>query len=183
MTLTRWFAAAAAFTIVTGAVPASAKVAVDQVSSTALARGSSFAWAPTPAVGIGIPDPTIANEITADRLQTLTESTLAAKGYRMVADPAEADLLIAYTIVMLPEQSAELSSFGSACQAFCNGPGDIKLETRRYTRGTLVLDLTERTTGRLVWRATSDKRITAKDASQAKLTSLLREMTKSLPPR
>ena len=101
----------------------------------------------------------------------------------MVADPAEADLLISYTIVMLPETDAEISSSGALCKAFCDGPGDIKLDTRRYTRGTLVLDLTERASGRLVWRATSDKRVTAKDASQEKLTAVLREMTKSLPAR
>ena len=183
MTALKWMAVAAALTIASGAVPASAKVAVDQTSSTALARGSTFAWAPTPALGIGIPDPTIANEITADRLRLLTEAALAAKGYRMVGNPTEAELLVSYTIVMLPETGAELSSVGSSCRAFCDGPGDLKLDERRYTRGTLVLDLTERQTGRLVFRATSDKRITPKDASQKKLTALLKEMTKSLPAR
>lgn len=183
MTAIKWMAAAAALAIVSGALPASAKVTVDQAFSPALTRGSTFAWAPTPAVGVGIPDPMIANEITAERLRSLTESTLAARGYRMVADPAEADLLISYTIVMLPEADAELSSSGSGCRAFCDGPGDIKLDARRYTRGTLVLDLTERASGRLVWRATSDKRVTPRDASQAKLTAVLREMTKSLPSR
>jgi hypothetical protein len=44
----------------------------------------------------------------------------------------------------------------------------------------LVLDLTERTTGRLVWRATSKKRVTGKDVSEKRLSSLLLEMTKSL---
>ena len=181
MTLTKWMAAAAALAITAGAVPASGKVAVDQASSPALARGSTFAWAPTPAIGIGLPDPTIANDITADRLRTITESTLAAKGYREVASPADADLLVSYTIVMLPETDAELSSFGGGCRAFCSRPGNVRLDTHRYTRGTMMLDLTERSTGRLVWRATSDKRVTAKDASQEKLAAVLREMTKSLP--
>lgn len=183
MTAFKWMAVAAALTIASGTVPASAKVAVDQTSSTALAPGSTFAWGPTPALGIGIPDPTIANEITADRLRSLTEAALAAKGYRMAGNPTEAELLVSYTIVMLPETGAELSSVGSSCRAFCEGAGDLKLNERRYTRGTLVLDLTERQTGRLVFRATSDKRITPTDASQKKLTALLKEMTKSLPER
>jgi hypothetical protein len=169
MTAFKLIAAAAALAIATGAVPAVAKVTVDQASSPALARGSTFSWAPQPAVGIGIPDPAIANEITADRLRALTESTLAAKGYRMAGSPDEADLLVSYTLVMLPETDA--------------APDDVNPSTRRYTRGTLVLDLTEGRTARLVWRATSDKRITAKDASQAKLAGLLREMTKSLPAK
>lgn len=174
-------AAAATLAIMIGSAPASAKVAVDQAPSPALARGSTFAWAATPAVGIGILDPTIANDITADRLRALTESTLAAKTYRLIADPTEADLLVSYTIVILPETNVPLTS--TRCEPLCTVAADITVDTRRYTRGTLVLDLTERATGRLVWRATSDQRVTAKDASQKKLAALLREMTKSLPPR
>jgi hypothetical protein len=142
-------------------MPASAKVNVIQSASPALARGSSCAWAPVPARGFGIPDPRIANEVTADRLKGLTEITLTNKGYRQLADASQADLLVAYTIVIVPEADA----------------GQLA------TQGTLVLDLIERESGRLVWRATSEKQVTGKDVSQQKLTALLRQMTKSLPSR
>ena len=79
--------AAAAALGLAGAMPASAKVNVIQSPSAALAPGSSFAWAPTPAIGFGVPDPRIANEVTADRLRAVTEFTLTNKGYRQVADP------------------------------------------------------------------------------------------------
>jgi hypothetical protein len=151
-------AAAAALGLV-GAVPASAKVNVIQSPSAALARGSTFAWAPTPAIGYGVPDPRIANEVTADRLRAITEFTLTNKGYRQVTDPTAADLLVAYTIVILPEADTRLAA----------------------TQGTVVLDLIERESGRLVWRATSEKRVTGKDVSQEKLVALLRQMIKSLP--
>jgi hypothetical protein len=153
--------AAAAVLGLAAATPASAKVNVIQSASPALARGSSFAWAPVPARGFGVPDPTIANEVTADRLRGLTEITLTNKGYRQLADASQADLLAAYTIVIVPEADAPLTA----------------------TQGTLVLDLIERESGRLVWRATSEKQITGKDVSQEKLTALLRQMTKSLPAR
>lgn len=153
--------AAAAVLGLAGAVPANAKVNVIQSASPALARGSSFAWAPVAARGFGMPDPKIANEVTADRLRVLTEVTLANKGYRLVSDTAQADLLVAYTIVIVPETDAQLTT----------------------TQGTLVLDLIERESGRLVWRATSEKRVTGKDVTQEKLTKLLNRMTKSLPAR
>lgn len=153
--------AAAAALGFSAAVPASAKVNVIQSASPALARGASFAWAPVAARGYGRPDPTIANEVTADRLRALTEITLTNKGYRQLADASQADLLASYTIVIVPEAEAELTA----------------------TQGTLVLDLVERESGRLVWRATSEKRVTGKDVSQAKLSALLRQMTKSLPAR
>ena len=171
-------AAALALVGTAGSIPAAAKVNVIQSSSSALARGSAFAWAPVPAVGYGVPDPEIANEITVDLLRTLTESTLASKGYRQVADPSEADLLVAYTVIMLPDPE------GMGCgPPLCPGESDYNPDSSHRTRGTLVLDLIERRTGRLVWRATSRKRITYKDASEKKLTALLREMTRSLPAR
>ena len=46
--------AAAAALGLAAAMPASAKVNVIQSASPALARGSSFAWAPVPARGFGI---------------------------------------------------------------------------------------------------------------------------------
>lgn len=144
-----------------GAVPAAAKVSVIQSPSAALARGSTFAWAPTPAIGYGELDRKIANEVTADRLRAVTEMTLANKGYRQVSDPASANLIVAYTIVLLPEADPKMA----------------------VTQGTLVLDLIERDSGRLVLRATSEKRVTGKDVSQDKLVALLRQMTKSLPAR
>ena len=151
------------------AVPASAKVNVIQTASPALARGSSFAWAPVPARGFGEPDPKIANEVTADRLRALTEITLTNKGYQQLADASQADLLVAYTIVLLSEAGETAPEFG--------------VEASRFKQGTLVLDLIERESGRLIWRATSERRITGKDVSQERLTGLLRQMTKSLPAR
>lgn len=174
-------AVAAAALAFTGAAPVAAKVNVIQSASPALARGSSFAWAPQPAVGFGLPNPTIANEITADRLRVLTEVTLSNKGYRQVADPAEADLLIRYIVVMLPETDARLTADRTCAVPLCAGGADYSFDTTTYTQGTLVLDMIERRSGRLVWRATSEKRVTDKDVTQEKLARLLKGMTKSLP--
>ena len=173
-------AAAAALVCLTGAAPASAKVDISSTPSAALAKGSTFAWAPVPAVGIGLPDPALANEITAHRLQAITESTLAAKGYRQVVDPAQADFLVSYTVGMLPMSDADISTSG--CNSpICNAPSNASLDTSIHTEGMLVLDLTERQTGRLIWRATSKKRVTGKDVSDKRLSALLHEMTKPLP--
>jgi hypothetical protein len=172
--------AAAVLVCLTGATPAYAKVDIVRTPSAALAKGSTFAWAPVPAVGVGLPDPAIANEITANRLQAITESTLAAKGYRQVGSPEQADFLVSYTVGMLPMSDADISTSG--CNSpVCNVPSNASLDTSIHTEGMLVLDLTERQTGRLVWRATSKKRLTAKDVSDKRLSALLSEMTKSLP--
>jgi hypothetical protein len=180
MASNNWMAALTALAIINSAAPASAKVEISKVTSAALAKGSTFAWAPTPAVGVGLPDPAIANEITAGRLQAITESTLTAKGYRQVGSPDQADFLVSYTVGMLPMSDADISASG--CNSpVCTAPSDASLDTSIHTEGMLVLDLTERRTGRLIWRATSKKRVTGKDVSDKRLVRLLREMTQALP--
>jgi hypothetical protein len=180
MTPSHYLAGLAALALIATAAPAEAKVEISKTSSAALVKGSTFAWAPVPAVGVGLPDPAIANEITANRLQTITESTLTGKGYRQVADPNQADFLVSYTVGMLPMSDADISTSG--CDApVCSAPSGASLDTSIHTEGMLVLDLTERQTGRLVWRATSKKRVTGKDVSDKRLSALLGDMTKSLP--
>ena len=176
----RYLGAAAALACLTSAAPAFAKVEISKTSSSVLVKGSTFAWAPVPAVGVGLPDPAIANEITADRLRAITESTLTAKGYRQVGSPEQADFLVSYTIGMLPVSDADISA-GACDSPVCAVPSNASLDTSIHTEGMVVLDLTERQTGRLVWRATSRKRVTGKDASDKKLAALLQQMTKSLP--
>ena len=172
-------AAAAALVCLTGTT-ASAKVEISKTASSALVKGSTFAWAPVPAVGVGLPDPAIANEITANRLQSITEATLTAKGYRQVNDPEQADFLVSYTIGMLPTSDAEVAT-ASCDEPNCTLPTNVSFDTTIHTEGMVVLDLTERRTGRLVLRATSKKRVTGKDVSDKRLSALLKEMTKSLP--
>lgn len=180
MISSQWMSTLAALAIIASPVPANAKVDIVSAPSAALAKGSTFAWAPQPAVGIGLPDPAIANEITANRLQTITESALTAKGYRQVNDPQQANFLVSYTIGMLPMTDADISTSG--CNApMCSAPSSGSIDSSIHTEGMLVLDLTERQTGRLIWRATSRKRVTAKDVSDKRLTELLHEMTKALP--
>lgn len=182
MKIIKGFAIALALTGAVFSVQSAAKVDVIQSSSPALAQGATFAWASMRAVGTGVPDPAIANEIAVDRLLSTTEAVLSARGYRLVDNPADADLLVAYTIVMQPEVDGKLKADGAGCSPpFCASPSDYRLDTSQHTQGTLVLDMVERATGRLVWRATSKKRVTGKDVSEEKLTGLLREMTKALP--
>lgn len=162
-------------------IPAVAKVSVLQVPSAALARGATYAWAPVSGVAYGVPAPAIVNEIAADRLQAATESALAARGYRRVENPAEADLIIGYRMITAARLDAGLTAGGGLCEPFCRGRSDYRVNASEKTQGTLVLDLVDRRAGRLVYRAISEKEIGAKDASPERLGSLLKQMTKTLP--
>lgn len=177
---TSLLAMALAAGLATGGAPALAKVSIVQSPSAALTAGSSYAWAPVWAVAMGVPAPAIVNEITAQQLQIATDSALSAKGYRRVEDPVEADLIVVYRLIMGHHVDAKLNGGGHP-GPFVPGRSDYSLRTSQKTQGTLVLDLIERRTGRLVYRATSEKDVTSKDAEPQRLNSALKDMTKSLP--
>lgn len=176
---TSLLAVALAVGVATGA-PALAKVSVVQTPSAALAAGSSYAWVPVWGVALGVPTPAIVNEITAQQLQAATDTALSAKGYRRVENPAEADLIVVYRVIMGHRVDANLNGWDRP-QPFVPGRSDYSLRTSQKTQGTLVLDLIERRTGRLVYRATSEKDVTGKDVQPGRLDSALKELTKSLP--
>lgn len=181
MKLNVWAASALAAVLATGCATAG-KVNVLQAPSAALARGSTYAWAPISGVAQGAPAPEIVNEITAERLATATDSVLSSKGYRRVQNPAEADLIVFYRVITVPQLDANLTAYGGACEPICRRPSDYSLRTSRKTEGTLVLNLLERRTGRLVYQATSEKEISSRDASPERLSSTLEQLTKPLPP-
>jgi hypothetical protein len=175
-----WAAAALAAALATGCATAG-KVSVLQAPSAALARGSTYAWAPISGVALGAPAPEIVNEITAERLATATDSVLSSKGYRRTQDPREADFIVFYRVITTPRLDANLTAHGGACAPFCDRPSDYSLSTSQKTEGKLVLNLLERRTGRLVYQATSVKEISSEDASPERLNSTLEQMTKALP--
>lgn len=161
--------------------PAAAEVSVVQVPSSALAHGSTYAWASITGVALGTPAPAIINEITAQRLEMETNSVLSSKGYRLAADPSGADLIVNYHVLMETELDAKLDAQGGACGPVCPGGTDYQLKASKKTQGTLVLDLYDRRTGSLLYRATSEKDVSSKDASAKRLNAVLKQMTKSLP--
>lgn len=180
MTLRASLLGAALAACVAAGTPALAKVSVVQTASPALVRGSSYAWAPVWGVALGVPSPAIVNDITAQQLQIATDSALSAKGYRRVENPAEADLIVTYGVMMGSRVEADVDGWDRP-GPFLHGGSDYKVRTSQKAQGTLVLDLIERRTGRLVYRATSEKDVSSKDAEPGRLRSALREMTRSLP--
>jgi hypothetical protein len=180
MNLRTCLLAAALAAGVASAAPALARVSVVQTPSPALAAGSSYAWAPVWGVALGVPAPAIVNEITAQQLQAATDSALSAKGYRRVEDPTQADLIVVYRVMMGQRVDANLDGRPAP---FAPALADYNLRTSQKTQGTLVLDLMERRTGRLVYRATSEKDVSSKDAEPQRLNSALKDMTRFLPSR
>lgn len=167
------------------------KVTTLQSSSVAVAAGSTYAWAPVDAAARGWADPRVANDIIQERLKTAVDTALAAKGFRQVSDPAQAQLLVAYHVGLQNQTETRVDTFGGGGTA-CGfrgcvhgwglyGPPSVDVSNINYTQGTVILDLMDRASGKLAWRATSEKRVDQNDATQAGLNAIFADMTKSLP--
>ena len=158
-----------------------AKVAVTQAPSAALVRGSSFAWAPVAGHAYGYADPMLANQITGQRLRVAIESNLAKRGYRQTG-LGGADFMVSYRVVLQPRHEARVTGTGGFCGPLaCRAPTSYQVQREDYTQGILILDLIETRSGRLVYRATSDKKVTSKDMTQKALDALVAGMIKALP--
>ena len=170
------------------------KVSVLSNDAAPVRAGSTWAWAPGARPGSG--DPRIDNDIVQGRIKTAVEGALAAKGYRQVSDPSSASLLAQYHIGLQNKSETRVDTFGPPGPAMACGirgciggygwgmygaPMDVDVRNIDYVEGTVMLDLIDRTSGKLAWRATSQKRLDQSDADQAGVSAIVTDMVKSLP--
>lgn len=173
-----------------GCTSTAGKITVLAFDPAALSPGSTYVWATPPADAK--PDPRIAQVVVEQRLHIAIDQALAARGYRRVTTPGDASLQVAYHAVLQDLQDTSINGWSLAGGATCGvrgcrdgwslyGPPTGDMNLTAYARGALILDLTDARTGRLAWRATSDKRVDHADATQAGLNSIVTELTETLP--
>jgi hypothetical protein len=153
--------------------------------------GSTYAWA---AAQPGSGDPRVDNDIMRERIRTAIDTNLAAKGYRQV-DAAQAKLLVSYHVGLQTKTDYSATSMGGPGGMACGvrgciggygwgmygAPRDVDIRSINYTEGAVMLDLVDTTSGKLAWRATSQKRIDQKDGTQDGLNAIIADMVKTLP--
>lgn len=154
-------------------------------SASAITPGASWAWAPFTTTS---PDPRVANDIMQERMHVAVEAAMANHGLRR-ASRADARYLVSYHIAVANKVDAKVRNNGYQTGVACGFRGCVRgyayaaptVDIKPYAEGTLVIDIVERDTGRLVWRAASKKKVTEKDATQANLNAVVADMTKTLP--
>jgi hypothetical protein len=160
--------------------------------ASAIAPGSTFAWKPVESVRERGMNPAVANDLVQERIKTAIETNLAAKGFRQVSDPGEATLLVAYFIGLTPHSDVRAAYTGPVGPAACGFSGCVPgwgvygypaLEgmSVNYTDGTVILDLVDRASNQLAWRAVSKQRVDSSSIAQPRLNTIFAEMMTSLP--
>lgn len=166
-------------------------VSVLRSDTVSVRPGSTFAWAPGATPGQG--DPRVDNDIVQGRIQNAVVSALTAKGYQQ-GEPASADLLVSFHVGLQNRTETRVNSFGPppvACgMRGCMGgygwgmygpPTNLDVQNLNYVEGTMMLDLTDRLSGKLAWRATSQRRVDQGDSDQAVLNAIVADMVRTLP--
>jgi hypothetical protein len=115
-------------------------------------------------------------------------ASLGAKGFQLVSDPESAQLIVAYYVGLQPRTDYRVDTFGGGGYygygygwGMYGAPGNIDVRAINYVDGTLILDIKDRASGQLAWRATSEKRINEGDGAQDKINRLVADMVVSLP--
>lgn len=157
--------------------PAGKVVVMESVAP--VVAGSTWAWAP---FSTSSPDPRVANDIVQERVRVAVETSMASHGLRRAA-PMDARYLVTYHVAVANKVKVDSTpNMGRVCgiRGCITGSGST-FDVTQYAEGTLIIDIVERQTGRLVWRAASKKKVTEKDVTQAKINAVVADMTKSLP--
>ena len=179
------FGAAMSAALVLAACETPPKISVLQSPTASITPGATYAWAPTPQSTGQHGDPRIDNDIIRERIRSAVNTNLGAKGFQLVSDPAAAHLLVAYYVGLQPGTDYRVDTWGAPVYGYGWGwygaPSDIDVRAINYVDGTLILDLKDRASGQLAWRATSQNRINEGDGAQDKLNTLVAAMVQSLP--
>ncbi len=129
----------------------------------------TFGWAPQP------PGPgSLGSPQFRARLEQAIERALEAKGLRPAAPGTEPDLRLAYYARQRTERDIWVSTWGDGAVPTLDSdwgyPGygwdEPVMDVRDYRVGTLVLDVLDARTGRLVWRGTARATVDPQRADQ-----------------
>ncbi|MGH6950710.1 MAG: DUF4136 domain-containing protein [Vitreimonas sp.] len=157
----------------------------------AIVAGSTVAWSPLEQNELQNGDPRIDNDIIRQRIRAGVENALISRGFSFVQDPNAARYLVSYHIGLEDRQDLRVDS--PPRSAVCGWRGCVSgfgwgmygppasVRTVDYTAGTLILDLTDRASGQLAWRATSQRRVDERAGTPERINAALTDMTRSLP--
>jgi outer membrane receptor protein involved in Fe transport len=158
---------------------------VDWDTQQSFSSSGTYAWYELAATPDRDTPPAAPNAIVASRIRRSVEHELAAKG--MSPKPAgEADLLVTYHIALSQGMRIYSGGWGypyRGCWAFGYGWGGGYGSVQIVTEGTLIVDILDGSTRKLVWRGIADGAFTRPNPSDEKVAKVVARLLQTFPPR
>jgi Domain of unknown function (DUF4136) len=166
----------------------SLKVVVDRDAAIPIPPGSTWAWGPEPKERRPEElDPRVDNSLIHGRVKQAVERVLAQKGLRQT-DPHLADFLVAYRVGVRDARQLVTQPVPVGPPVWGWGwgyygpPPMMSSREVTFTEGALMIDVTQRSTGKLAFRAIGrDSDFTSADSTevgiQKTVTKLLQDLT------
>ena len=167
----------------------SLKVNVIRDPTVPLPPGSTWAWGPPPAEKKPDElDPRVNNSIIHERVQRAVERVLAQKGYRQT-DPNSADFLLVYRVGVKDARQMVTQAvpvgpayWGGWGWGYYGAPPMVTSREITYTEGALMVDMIQRSTGKLAFRAIgTDQDVTGADGSEEQIQKTVEKLLQDLP--
>jgi len=166
----------------------SLKVVVDRDSTIPIPPGSTWAWGPEPPEKRPEElDPRVNNSIVHGRIKRSVEAVMAQKGFRLLEDDKTADFLVYYRVgvresrQMVTQATPVSPMWGGWGWGFYGPPPVITSREITYTEGALWIDIVQRSTGKLAFRAIGlDRDVTGADGSDEQIAQTVARTLRDL---
>lgn len=120
------------------------------------------------------------------RLRRVSEEVLATKGFEPAPAPPQADLLLTYYLGLNNELRIDYVGYGPTTPwgyGYWPGFNYGFTDVREYTKGTLVLDIVDAETRRLVWTGTLKTTVQSANPPGNRVEKAVKKLLKDFPPK
>ena len=164
-------------------------VEIDHDKDYAFQSLDAFTWMPDTDKKKG--DPRVSNDLADARVRKAVQAELETKGYRKVETVAEASFLVGYYSLLQDKMSAKTINDYYAYQGiwskgYWSNPGLPQTYVYEYEQGTLLLDIVDAKSERLVWRGSAQAELDRNPSSEKReklLRQAVSEILKGFPPQ
>ncbi len=177
------------------------KQQVTVTRTTTALPGPRYAYVAMPASASTDANTTVQSPEFRERLQQALDNALQAKGYRRVEGASEADFLVAYRVGVeqvdhvdvkdvpaprsgpVPQAAIECRAGGCSQLVTADSAGvpTLRTTTTQSTEGSLLIEVIEPKTIRVLWRARDQGKVTRRDGQQSRLDAIARQTLDDLP--